>query len=128
MTRKLSREEQEVARKEAWERIWGDLQNPVGKLYFEASEAQHNMESINELAGPEAALREMSRCIGEASAAVKQTQRMVVAHASEYGVPDTDLAENLGVHRNTVKRWRKEYEAFMADQFVDPDEVARNSR
>lgn len=127
MTRKLSREEVEVARQEAWERIWGDLKDPVGRLYLEASEAQHNIKAINELAGPKAALTEMSQCIGAASAAVKKTQRMIIAHASECGIPDTDLAENLGLHRHTVKKWRREYEAFMADQLIDPDEVARNS-
>lgn len=46
MTRKLSREEVEVARQEAWERIWGDLKDPVGRLYLEASEAQHNIKAI----------------------------------------------------------------------------------
>lgn len=114
----MSREEQEVARVEAWEEIWGSLGVPAGQLYEQASDL-HNMVNIAKMAGPQAGLRETASLLRSISETTKLAQQYVVAEASRFKIPDTDLAHLLNVHRNTVRRWRTEYEEWLEEQSVD---------
>lgn len=115
----MSREEQQTARVEAWENIWQSLGVPAGQLYEQASDL-HNMVNIAKMAGPQAGLRETASLLRTISETTKLAKQYVVAEASIYKIPDTELAELLGVHRHTVRRWRLEYDEWLEEQSVEP--------
>lgn len=119
----MSRDEVEVQRVESWEEIMSSLKPPMDTIYEQTSEIRHNMVHLARMGGAPAALRETASCLREILEATKNAQARLVAHASEHRIADTDLATLLGVHRNTVRRWREEYEQWQQNETMTTEEV-----
>lgn len=69
-----------------------------------------------ELAEAKVAVQEGTDCLRVIQGALEDAQARITAEASQYKIPDVELARRLGVSWGTVRRWREEFERWLEDQ------------
>ena len=109
MTQESSENRVSEDRERQWTNISKQLDDQLATIEKNITDIA-NLHLVARVSGAESALDELMERLKTIDHALHTLRTRVVVLASEFQRSDSHIAEHLGLHRHTVRRWRDNYE------------------